>query len=330
MVGQLLASGSESRFSYIPEGYLRRLKSFHDSAGFFCRYFHCAGRGEEFRTAIDRNTHEQVHQPRFFCDELRCPFTNSVGFSNAAALRRHKRSYHGTPLEVPVFNLRHPESPAARTMEPHWRREPVSGKNTQDEEIETDLPNLGALKVNDLVLYRHDDVMVSGVEGILCRVTSIINEGNQTHYSIEEHILSGRARQRWLGVSWLTRIPNNDNGRVDLNEGQEVLALHANTSRFYRALVKHEWKVGGDVQSVAVRFPFDHLLDTALMRRFVLTEYDIDVFRLRRLLPGESMTVGLSTRHVEAEHAHASGDAEDPMVGRLLSQKLNMYITKLT
>ena len=323
VVGQLLAPGSESRFSYIPQWYLRRFKSLHDSDGFFCRYFHCADRGEEFRTAIDRNTHEQAHQPRFFCDELRCPFSNSVGFSNAAALRRHKRSYHETPPQVPVFNLRYPESPAARTMEPQPPREPVSGKETQDEEIETELPDLGALKVNDLVLYRHDDVMVSGVEGILCRVTSIINGGNKTHYNVEEHILAGAVREplRRLRAGWLTQIPTDNNSRVGLNAGQEVLALHRDTSRFYRALVKQEWKVGGDEVFVSVRLLFDCPLDTEVLRRFVLTEYDIDVFRHRRRLPGDSPTLGLSVRNAEAEHVHVSERVEDPMVGRLLSQQ---------
>ncbi|KAK2802065.1 hypothetical protein FQN51_004975 [Onygenales sp. PD_10] len=67
------------------------------SSAFICRYPDCHKRTDGFASRQDRADHEQLrHGEGIKCSDPSCRFS-SIGFPNAAALKRHMREYH--PME---------------------------------------------------------------------------------------------------------------------------------------------------------------------------------------------------------------------------------------
>lgn len=136
------------------------------------------------------------------------------------------------------------------------------------------------LRLGELVFCRHDTKnfksdTVEG-EGILCRVTSVIGEGKQRRYEVQDADTSGEAPppQR-ASVAQLMQIPENNKGLGDLAPGRRVLAQYPETTTFYKAEVLDHWKAKelDKEKGELVRLNFqDDVAPSEVERRFVLSE----------------------------------------------------------
>lgn len=108
-------------------------------------------------------------------------------------------------------------------------------------------------------------------EGILCRVTSVIGDGKQRRYEVQDADTSIEPRpppQR-ASIQQLIQIPEQNTGLPELAKGRNVLAQYPDTTTFYKAEVVEAWKSGaGDVR---LKFEDDEMA-REVERRFVLTE----------------------------------------------------------
>lgn len=113
-------------------------------------------------------------------------------------------------------------------------------------------------------------------EGILCSITSVIGEGKQRRYEIQDSDpdpptppVPYRA-----SVAHLVPIPASNDGLPSLSAGTTVLALYPSTTTFYRAeVVKTK---DGDVVDGFVRLRFEGEdeadKEESVERRFVLPD----------------------------------------------------------
>lgn len=140
------------------------------------------------------------------------------------------------------------------------------------------------LRQGEVVFCRHDPKNYDSRkgdapegEGILCRVTSVIGEGKQRRYEVQDADPSGETPppQR-ASVSQLIQIPETNKGLFDLGHKRKVLAEYPDTTTFYKAEVAEEWlarkaHVVERGQFVKLNFHEDDVV-REVERRFVLTE----------------------------------------------------------
>ncbi|KAK5116969.1 hypothetical protein LTR62_006690 [Meristemomyces frigidus] len=136
------------------------------------------------------------------------------------------------------------------------------------------------LRQGEIVFCRHDPKTPKDEkegEGILCTVTSVIGEGKQRRYEVQDADTSDNPRppQR-ASVSQLIQIPGCNKGLGDLGKGKSVLAEYPDTTTFYKAVVTEAWRgvrVGAGEGPGLVRLSFqDDPTVQEVERRFVLTE----------------------------------------------------------
>jgi SAGA-associated factor 29 len=143
------------------------------------------------------------------------------------------------------------------------------------------------LRLGEIVFCRHDLKTVKpGAdppegEGILCRVTSVIGEGKQRRYEVQDADPAGGPdgeppQPQRVSVAQLLHIPENNKGLPDLAKGRQVMAQYPDTTTFYKAEVSENWKAvkaGSDTEPGFVRLNFqDDEQSREVERRFVLTE----------------------------------------------------------
>ncbi|KAI9709287.1 MAG: SAGA HAT/Core module component [Bogoriella megaspora] len=139
------------------------------------------------------------------------------------------------------------------------------------------------------VLYRNKKRDAEG-SGILCTITSIVGEGKQRRYEIQDadpepDPTTGQIQLPWrASVHHLIPIPAADDTLAlahlpDLENRKQVLALYPQTTTFYRAEVSREWRAGkeGEVGVgglVRLMFEGEDEKDKEqdVERRYVLTE----------------------------------------------------------
>lgn len=113
-------------------------------------------------------------------------------------------------------------------------------------------------------------------EGILCRVTSVIGEGKQRRYEVQDaDVSSDPPPPQRASISQLVQIPENNKGLHDLPKGKSVLAQYPDTTTFYKAEVSEAWRARdlGIEKGELVRLNFqDDETSREVERRFVLTE----------------------------------------------------------
>ena len=131
------------------------------------------------------------------------------------------------------------------------------------------------LRMGEIVFCRHapaPNAPPPEGEGILCRVTSVIGEGKQRRYEVQDADLSGSPppSQR-ASVAQLIQIPETNKGLGDLAKGRGVLAQYPDTTTFYKAQVVEAWKRGDAGGRVKVMFEDDEA-DKEVERRFVFVE----------------------------------------------------------
>ena len=134
------------------------------------------------------------------------------------------------------------------------------------------------LTKGEIVFCRHDPKNFASKaeppdgEGILCRVTSVIGEGKQRRYEVQDaDTSSDPPPPQRASVSQLIQIPELNKGLSDLAKGRQVLAEYPDTTTFYKADVQETWKGDGKTEWVKLRFEDDEVLKE-VERRFVLTE----------------------------------------------------------
>ncbi|WPH02572.1 Hypothetical protein R9X50_00543700 [Acrodontium crateriforme] len=152
------------------------------------------------------------------------------------------------------------------------------------------------LRLGEIVFCRHDPKNFDPKkgeppegEGILCRVTSVIGEGKQRRYEVQDADTSGEAPppQR-ASVSQLIQIPESNKFALhsagsgqgallsDLTKGKQVMAQYPDTTTFYKAEVSETWRardvvVGEKGEYVRLHFQDDES-PREVERRFVLME----------------------------------------------------------
>jgi SAGA-associated factor 29 len=134
------------------------------------------------------------------------------------------------------------------------------------------------LTKGEIVFCRHDPKNFGSKseppdgEGILCRVTSVIGEGKQRRYEVQDaDTSSDPPPPQRASVSQLIQIPELNKGLSDLAKGRQVLAEYPDTTTFYKADVQETWKGDGKTEWVKLRFEDDEV-PREVERRFVLTE----------------------------------------------------------
>jgi len=154
----------------------------------------------------------------------------------------------------------------------------VEGIKTSTPMSENGVRSRLTLSVGDMVFYRNKGRAQEG-EGILCRVTSVIGEGKQRRYEIQDADPdpapgTGEIPAPYrASVSHLVPIPSNNAGLPDLPKGKHVLAQYPDTTTFYKAEVSTAWK-GKEQGPVKLRFEgeMDESRETEVERRLVLIE----------------------------------------------------------
>ncbi|KAF2151082.1 hypothetical protein K461DRAFT_279855 [Myriangium duriaei CBS 260.36] len=139
------------------------------------------------------------------------------------------------------------------------------------------------LTMGAMVFYRNKGRAAEG-EGILCRVTSVIGEGKQRRYEIQDADPDPQPGTGELpapyraSVNNLIPIPTSNVGLSDLGKGKNVLAQYPDTTTFYKAEVSTTWRAK-DVNAdrgafVKLRFEgeVDDIKDTQVERRFVIPD----------------------------------------------------------
>lgn len=120
-------------------------------------------------------------------------------------------------------------------------------------------------------------------EGILCRVTSVIGEGKQRRYEIQDAdpepdpVTGDLPNPYRASVAHLVPIPKSNEGLGDLSKGKGVLAQYPDTTTFYKAEVSSNWKAGaGGERGDFVRLRFEGEQEEGtwqeVERRFVLVD----------------------------------------------------------
>ncbi|TKX23687.1 hypothetical protein C1H76_4203 [Elsinoe australis] len=139
-----------------------------------------------------------------------------------------------------------------------------------------------ALVPGAMVFYRNKGRAQEG-EGILCRVTSVIGEGKQRRYEIQDadpdpQPGTGEPPAPYrASVSHLYAIPAS-NALPDLPKGKNVLAQYPDTTTFYKAEVSTPWRtkdlVGEKGPYVRLRFEgeMEEAKETEVERRFVVPD----------------------------------------------------------
>ncbi|PNS20277.1 hypothetical protein CAC42_5727 [Sphaceloma murrayae] len=139
-----------------------------------------------------------------------------------------------------------------------------------------------ALIPGAMVFYRNKGRAQEG-EGILCRVTSVIGEGKQRRYEIQDadpdpQPGTGEPPAPYrASVSHLYAIPAS-NTLPDLPKGKNVLAQYPDTTTFYKAEVSTPWKLrdlsGEKGAYVRLRFEgeMEEAKETEVERRFVVPD----------------------------------------------------------
>ena len=147
------------------------------------------------------------------------------------------------------------------------------------------------LQVGSEVFFRNKARNAEG-SGILCTITSIVGEGKQRRYEIQDadpelDPATGQfppptraSVQNLIPIPPAT--PGSDDegvpskGTAPLEKGKQVLALYPGTTTFYKAEVSREWKAGGvdGGGTVRLRFEGEDEIEKEMdvERRYVLTE----------------------------------------------------------
>ncbi|KAL1297357.1 hypothetical protein AAFC00_004898 [Neodothiora populina] len=103
------------------------------------------------------------------------------------------------------------------------------------------------LALGAMVFYKTKTRASEG-EGILCRVTSVIGEGKQRRYEIQDadpepDPTTGDLPAPYrASVAHLVPIPRSNDGLGDLPKGRGVLAQYPDTTTFYKAEVSAHWR----------------------------------------------------------------------------------------
>ncbi|KAF4555953.1 SAGA-associated factor 29-like protein [Elsinoe fawcettii] len=139
-----------------------------------------------------------------------------------------------------------------------------------------------ALIPGAMVFYRNKNRAAEG-EGILCRVTSVIGEGKQRRYEIQDADPDPQPGTGEIpapyraSVSHLYAIPAS-NALPDLAKGRNVLAQYPDTTTFYKAEVSTPWRakdLSGE-KGTYVRLRFEGEMEEAkemeVERRFVVPD----------------------------------------------------------
>ncbi|KAF2221992.1 SGF29 tudor-like domain-containing protein [Elsinoe ampelina] len=139
-----------------------------------------------------------------------------------------------------------------------------------------------ALIPGAMVFYRNKGRAQEG-EGILCRVTSVIGEGKQRRYEIQDADPDPQPGTGEIpapyraSVSHLYAIPAS-NALPDLAKGRNVLAQYPDTTTFYKAEVSTPWRakdLSGE-KGAYVRLRFEGEMEEAkemeVERRFVVPD----------------------------------------------------------
>ncbi|GAM82183.1 hypothetical protein ANO11243_001620 [Dothideomycetidae sp. 11243] len=139
------------------------------------------------------------------------------------------------------------------------------------------------LTTGAMVFYRNKGRAQEG-EGILCRVTSVIGEGKQRRYEIQDadpdpQPGTGEPPAPYrASVNNLIPIPTSNTGLSDLGKGKNVLAQYPDTTTFYKAEVSTPWKLKdmSTEKGVYVRLRFEGEMEeakeTEVERRFVIPD----------------------------------------------------------
>ncbi|KAK4539619.1 hypothetical protein LTR36_010502 [Oleoguttula mirabilis] len=149
------------------------------------------------------------------------------------------------------------------------------------------------LQKGEIVFCRHDPKNYDAKkgeapegEGILCRVTSVIGEGKQRRYEVQDADVDVPAAGAAGGdplmllppppqrasVAQLMQIPRTNKGLCDLPKGRSVLAQYPDTTTFYKAEVSEAWRNGVEVvRLVRLNFQDDEAV-REVERRFVLSD----------------------------------------------------------
>jgi SAGA-associated factor 29 len=115
-------------------------------------------------------------------------------------------------------------------------------------------------------------------EGILCRVTSVIGEGKQRRYEVQDadNTSNPPPPPQRASIAQLIPIPVSNKGLGDLPKGKSVLAEYPETTTFYKAEVSETWRgvpKNAETEPGMVRLMFqDDLEIKEVERRFVLSE----------------------------------------------------------
>ena len=146
------------------------------------------------------------------------------------------------------------------------------------------------LQVGSEVFFRNKARNAEG-SGILCTITSIVGEGKQRRYEIQDADPEPEPTTGQIPPPTPARVQNlipippppatDEEGTAlksmsALEKGKHVLALYPNTTTFYKAEVSREWKAAGPEGGGTVRLRFegeDEIeKEMDVERRYVLTE----------------------------------------------------------
>jgi hypothetical protein len=92
----------------LPEGIgaeeLEKFKEIYLDSAFICRYRECYRYSRGFKSSIERDYHEKLHNKPLRCADPSCDFF-ARGFTSKSGLNKHNRKYHPTleEKELPVF-----------------------------------------------------------------------------------------------------------------------------------------------------------------------------------------------------------------------------------
>ncbi|KAF2721989.1 hypothetical protein K431DRAFT_284430 [Polychaeton citri CBS 116435] len=159
----------------------------------------------------------------------------------------------------------------------------------QQSSLSSKTSNRIQFKTGEIVFYRHNTKNTNSHssssqplegEGILCHVTSVIGEGKQRRYEVQDIDQSDEKSQPMrASVSNLISIPIVNKGLQDLGKGRHVLAQYPDTTTFYKAIVSTTWRssdVGKGERGEMVRLRFDgeenENIESEVERRLVLLE----------------------------------------------------------
>jgi hypothetical protein len=249
-----------------------------------CRYAGCSQKSTAFSSAPDRDKHEQAHLPSLSCTHTGCHYPGR--FRTPAQLRKHVDRYHSTANAVlPRFKALDRGLGTDNETADQDVPSPSSTQAQRGPSITLDASrpnNRPVLTIGDLAFCRHnirnfkprENEELEG-EGILCRVTSVIGEGKQRRYEIQDTDTTESFPPQRASVAQLIPIPVSNKGLTDMRKDMTVIAQYPETTTFYKAEVCEAWRgvpEEADSEPDFVRLVFEGGREIKMVnRRFVLS-----------------------------------------------------------